>query len=155
MNMHKQRILFLCTGNSCRSQMAEGWARLLKSEVFEAYSAGVETHGLNPMAVKVMNEVGVDISDHRSKLLDEFELAQLDCIITVCGHAQENCPLVPAGCLVVHRGFDDPPKLAAHLSEEEDKISCYRKVRDQIREYVESLPDSLPEKGEKNEYYSK
>ena len=103
------KILFLCTGNSCRSQMAEGWARHLKGNQFEAYSAGVETHGLNPNAVKVMAEVGVDISSHKSQHIDEFQDVELDHVITVCGHAHESCPIFPGATKVSHKGFDDSP----------------------------------------------
>src|SRR3990170_9157468 len=106
------RILFLCTGNSCRSQMAEGWARHLKGDVIEPYSAGIETHGLNPDAVRVMAEAGVNISGHRSKKVDEFRDVGFDYVITVCGHAHETCPTFPGRTKVIHVGFDDPPKLA-------------------------------------------
>ncbi|RMD84104.1 MAG: arsenate reductase ArsC [Lentisphaerae bacterium] len=147
MTCKKLKVLFLCTGNSCRSQMAEGWTRHLKGDVIEAYSAGIETHGLNPNAVKVMAEAGVDISGHRSKHIDEFRDVDLDYVITVCGHAHETCPLFPGNCEVIHVGFDDPPKLARELAEqgasEEEQLNCYRKVRDQIRAFVETLPDSL------------
>src|SRR5512141_2375624 len=89
----KLKVLFLCTGNSCRSQMAEGWARALKSDSIEAYSAGIETHGLNPRAVKVMAEAGVDISGHQSKHVDTLKRVPFDCVVTVCGHASEHCPV--------------------------------------------------------------
>ncbi|MDJ0621911.1 MAG: arsenate reductase ArsC [Desulfocapsaceae bacterium] len=141
------KILFLCTGNSCRSQMAEGWARELKGDTIEPFSAGIETHGLNPHAVEVMREVGVDISGHRSLHIDEFNLEELDYIITVCDHAHESCPLVPPGCRVIHQGFDDPPRLAAELKNEQAILDCYRRVRDQIKQYIETLPESLPVKG--------
>jgi arsenate reductase len=141
----KQRlkILFLCTGNSCRSQMAEGWARQLRSDSIQAYSAGIETHGLNPNAVKVMGEVGVDIGRHRSKNVSELVGVAFDYVITVCGHAHETCPLFPGNAKVVHVGFDDPPKLAAEAETEEDALSSYRRVRDDIRRFVETLPGSL------------
>ncbi len=138
---NKKKFLFLCTGNSCRSQMAEGWARHLKGDVIEAYSAGIETHGLNPNAVKVMAEAGVDITGHKSQLWEEFNPAELDCVITVCGHAHETCPIVPGSVKVIHVGFDDPPRMAALLDDEEEKLNCYRRVRDQIREFVETLPE--------------
>ena len=137
------KILFLCTGNSCRSQMAKGWARHLKGNQFEAYSAGVETHGLNPNAVKVMAEVGVDISSHKSQHIDEFQDVELDHVITVCGHAHESCPIFPGATKVSHKGFDDPPQLAKEAATEEEALDCYRRVRDEIRAYVESLPESL------------
>ena len=137
------RILFLCTGNSCRSQMAEGWSRALKSGVVEAYSAGIETHGLNPSAVRVMAEAGVDISSQRSKHVDEVRDVPFDYVITVCDHAHEHCPVFPGRARVVHVGFDDPPKLAAGAASEDEALVHYRRVRDEIREFVETLPESL------------
>ena len=137
------KVLFLCTGNSCRSQMAEGWARRLRSECIEAYSAGIETHGLNPNAVKVMGEAGVDISGHRSKNVTELLDAELDYVVTVCGHADETCPAFPGETKVVHVPFDDPPKLAKAAATEEEALNCYRRVRDEIRAYVETLPGVL------------
>jgi arsenate reductase (thioredoxin) len=137
------KILFLCTGNSCRSQMAEGWARHLKSNQFEAYSAGVETHGLNPNAVKVMAEAGIDISGHRSQHIDEFRDVQLDHVITVCGHAHESCPVFPGTTKVTHVGFDDPPQLAKEVATEEEALNHYRRVRNEIKAFVETLPESL------------
>lgn len=137
-------ILFLCTGNSCRSQMAEGWAKALKGDVFTAWSAGVETHGLNPHAVQVMAEAGVDISSHASKLTTDLPAdVEFDFVVTVCGHANENCPYFPARTKVVHVGFDDPPSLAASLTGEEEILAVYRRVRDEIKTFVEGLPDSL------------
>lgn len=139
----KLKVLFLCTGNSCRSQMAEGWARRLKGDVIEAYSAGLETHGLNPDAVKVMAEAGVDISGHKSKLLAALDGITFDYVVTVCGHAHETCPFFPAKAKVVHVGFDDPPSLAKTAKTEAEALDCYRRVRDEIREYVSGLPESL------------
>lgn len=144
MNSHRKiKILFLCTGNSCRSQMAEGWARHLKSDEVEAFSAGIETHGLNPYAVRVMAEAGVDISRQRSKHVDELREVPFDFVITVCGHANEHCPLFPGNTKVIHIGFDDPPALARRLSGEEDILNVYRRVRDDIRQFVEGLPDTV------------
>ena len=137
------RILFLCTGNSCRSQMAEGWARHLKGDVFEAYSAGVETHGLNPNAVKVMAQAGVDISAQCSQHIDEFSEIPLDHVITVCGNAHESCPVFPGSTKVTHVGFDDPPRLAKEAATEEAALKYYRRVRDEIRAFVETLPEAL------------
>ena len=139
----KLKMLFLCTGNSCRSQMAEGWARHLKSDVIEAYSAGIETHGLNPHAVQVMAEAGVDISGHRSKHLDELKDVCFDYVVTVCGHAHESCPHFPGPTQVVHVGFDDPPKLAQEAANAEEALNCYRRVRDEIKAFVESLPGAV------------
>jgi arsenate reductase len=139
----KVKVLFLCTGNSCRSQMAEGWTRFLHGDIMEAYSAGVETHGLNPSAVKVMAEAGVDISGHRSKHIDEFKDVNLDVVVTVCGHAHEHCPVFPGSTRVVHVGFEDPPRLAAEVEGEEEKLECYRAVRDEIKSYVMNLLEGL------------
>ena len=141
----KLNILFLCTGNSCRSQMAEGWARHLKSDLMNVYSAGIETHGLNPNAVTVMAESGVDISGQTSQNISEFSDIPLDIVVTVCGHAHETCPLFPTGAKVVHVGFDDPPKMVLEVDGEEEKLNCYRKVRDEIRAFVETLPGSVTE----------
>jgi len=141
--MSKLKILFLCTGNSCRSQMAEGWARALKGDVLEPFSAGIETHGLNPNAVKVMAEAGVDISGQRSKHLDELKTVRFDYVITVCDHAHEACPLFPGRTQVVHVGFDDPPRLARMAQNEEEALGHYRRVRDEIRAFVEKLPEVL------------
>jgi len=143
----KLKLLFLCTGNSCRSQMAEGWTRALRGEQIEAYSAGIETHGLNPNAVKVMAEAGVDISKQKSQHLDEFKDVDLDVIVTVCGHAHETCPYFPADCKVVHVGFGDPPKMARDLAAigatDEAQLNCFRTVRDDIKKFVKTLPESL------------
>ena len=137
------KILFLCTGNSCRSQMAEGWARHLKAGVIEPYSAGIETHGLDPLAVKVMAEAGVDISGQRSKLVSEFGDIEFDCVVTVCGHPNEHCPMFRGKTRVVHVGFDDPPALAACARTEEETLAHYRRVRDEIKAFVETLPEAL------------
>ena len=142
----KLKVLFLCTGNSCRSQMAEGWTRYLKSDCVEVCSAGIETHGLNPVAVKVMAEAGVDISGQASQLAAEFEAVDFDVVVTVCGHAHEHCPVFPGNTRVVHVGFDDPPKLAMEANNEEEALDCYRRVRDEIRAFVETLPGALYER---------
>ena len=141
-------ILFLCTGNSCRSQMAEGWARHLKSDLVEAHSAGIETHGLNPSAVKAMAEVGVDISGHRSKGVEEVVDIHFDYVVTVCDHAHETCPVFPGKARVIHRGFDDPPRVAKEARTEEEAFELYRRVRDEIRRFVETLPKSLMDMGD-------
>ena len=142
----KLKILFLCTGNSCRSQMAEGWARKLKGEVIEVYSAGIEKHGLNPQAVEVMNEAGVDIAAHRSKTVDELGSVEFDWVVTVCGHADEYCPAFVGTPRIVHVGFDDPPRLAKLAKSETEASEHYRRVRDEIREFVLTLPESLAER---------
>jgi len=140
---NRLKILFLCTGNSCRSQMAEGWARHLKGGALEPYSAGVEVHGLNPRAVRVMAEAGVDISAHRSKHVNELKDIAFDYVVTVCDNARESCPLFPGRAKVVHAGFDDPPRLAKDANTEEETLGHYRRVRDEIRTFVETLPESL------------
>jgi len=139
----KLKVLFLCTGNSCRSQMAEGWARHLKADVIEPYSAGIETHGLNPNAVKVMAEAGVDISAHRSKLIDDLMEIDFGYVVTVCEHSSENCPIFPGKAKIIHVGFDDPPKLAREVETEEQALDCYRRVRDEIMKFVQTLPEGL------------
>jgi arsenate reductase len=142
-SISKLNVLFLCTGNSCRSQMAEGWARALVSDRIEPHSAGIETHGLNPHAVRVMAEAGVDISHHRSKHVDEFSAVRFDAVITVCDNAHESCPLFPGKTLVLHHGFDDPPRLARDAATEEEALAHYRRVRDEIRDFVLTLPQIL------------
>ncbi len=140
------KVLFLCTGNSCRSQMAEGFARRLIGNTVTPLSAGIEAKGIDPYAVQVMKEAGIDISDQHSKTVGEFTGVEFDYCITLCGHAEENCPVFPAKTKIIHRGFDDPPKLAANAKNEEEKISHYRRVRDEIRKYIETLPVTLKNK---------
>jgi arsenate reductase len=123
--------------------MAEGWARHLKADAVEPYSAGIEKHGMNPHAVNVMAEAGVDITGQRSKTVEELGLVHFDYVVTVCGHAHEHCPVFPGRAKVVHIGFDDPPKLSAGLPDGEEKLAIYRRVRDEIRRFVEALPRNL------------
>ncbi|RIK80215.1 MAG: arsenate reductase [Planctomycetota bacterium] len=137
------KILFLCTGNSCRSQMAEGWARSLKGDSIEAYSAGVQPGGMNQDAVRAMAEAGVDIAAQRSKHVDELRSVAFDYVVTVCGHAHETCPAYFGGAKVVHRPFDDPPHLAREAASEAERLAPYRRVRDEIRDFVARLPGSL------------
>lgn len=141
--MSKLRILFLCSGNSCRSQMAEGWARQLKGDSIAPYSAGVEPHGMNPLAVKAMGEAGVDISSQRSKHVDELAGASFDYVVTVCGRADEACPVFPGKTRRVHVPFDDPPALARTARNEAEAMAHYRRVRDEIKAFVATLPQSL------------
>jgi arsenate reductase len=140
----KLKILFLCTGNSCRSQMAEGWAKALQKEALEAWSAGVETHGLNERAVQVMAEAGVDISDHCSKLVDDLLHIPFDFVVTVCDHARKSCPVFPGQATLLHHGFADPPALAKGARTEEKALEHYRRVRDEIRDFVRDIQDHLP-----------
>lgn len=143
----KTKLLVLCTGNSCRSQMAEGWVRALRGDQIEVWSAGVETHGMNANAIKVMAEVGVDISSHTSKNVRDLMHIPFDVLVTVCGHADETCPAFPGKLHRLHVGFDDPPKLAKEIAAQggsvEEQLEPYRRVRDQIKEWALTLPESL------------
>jgi arsenate reductase len=129
--------------------MAEGWARALKGDVIEPYSAGIEKHGMNPHAVKVMAEAGVDLSRQYSKTPADLGPVEFDYVVTVCGHANENCPILPGKAKVVHVGFEDPPRLTKDLPDGEATLAVYRRVRDEIREFVKSLPEGLAAKKEK------
>jgi arsenate reductase len=129
--------------------MAQGWARVLKGDELEAYSAGVAPHGMNARAVKVMAEAGVDISSHHSKHVDSLKDVAFDYVVTVCDHAHESCPVF-AGCTkVVHVGFEDPPALARESRDEDEVLAHYRRVRDEIREWILTLPESLQRSGRK------
>ena len=143
------RVLFLCTGNACRGQIAEAWARHLKAEVVEPYSAGTHPRGLDPLAVKVMAEVGLDMSGQPSKAIADIEHIPFDYVVTVCSDAHESCPLFPGHAKVVHVGFDDPPRLAAHATSEAEALAHYRRVRDEIRACIEQFPEVLT--GERRE----
>jgi len=139
----KMRILYLCGGNSCRSQMAEAWTRRLKGDLLEPYSAGVEARGVDPRAVRVMAEAGLDISGQRSKTVDALPVQDFDYVVTLCDRAKESCPYFPARTRLLHAGFDDPPALAAGAAGEEEALAHYRRVRDEIRAFVAGLPDNL------------
>lgn len=132
----KKSVLFLCTGNSCRSQMAEGWLKHLGGDDFEVFSAGIEAHGKNPRAISVMREAGVDISNQESEILNPALLNSLDLLVTVCGHADENCPVVPSSCKKEHWPFDDP---ARSTGSEEEIMDDFRRVRDQIKHRIEQF----------------
>jgi len=132
----KQRVLFLCTGNSCRSQMAEGWLRKLGGERFEAFSAGIEAHGQNPRAIAVMKEAGVDISDQESEILDPELLKTIDLLVTVCGHADTHCPAVYIPGKREHWPFNDPAKVTGT---EDEIMDEFRRVRDQIKIRIEAF----------------
>lgn len=134
------RVMFLCTGNSCRSQMAEGFARAMGDDVLEVYSAGLEPHGLNSKAVEVMREVGIDISGQTSDEIDEQLLAQMDYAITLCGHAEERCPVTPPRVRRLHWPFDDP---ARATGSPEEVMNEFRRVRDQIRTKLEAFIKEL------------
>jgi len=138
----KLKILFLCTGNSCRSQMAEAWTRLLKGDRFDAYSAGVQPKPLDPRAIKAMAEAGIDISEQKSKDVDVFGNMEFDYVITLCDNARESCPYFPAKTKLIHQGFEDPPKLAEEAKNEEEAMAPYRRVRDEIRAFVKTLSES-------------
>lgn len=128
--------------------MAEGWARNLLSESVEPFSAGTVKHGLNPLAVQVMSEAGVDISHHSSKTLEDISDHKFDLVITVCSDADRNCPIFPGNTRKLHHAFDDPPKMAEALTSEEDRLACYRRVSDEIRQFVKTIPDILAQGGD-------
>ncbi len=141
---NKKSILILCTGNSCRSQMAEGYMRKFHGDTYEIYSAGIESHGMNESAIKVMGEAGVDITHHTSKTIDELPTKSFEYVLTVCDNAKEHCPFFPAVIKVIHHSFEDPPALAKELTEEEDILDCYRRVRDEVATYIQRvLPGKL------------
>ena len=142
-NTKKVKILFLCTGNSCRSQIAEGFTRRLKKGEIEARSAGLEPKGIDPRAIKTMAEVGIDISSQSSTSIDEIKYIEFDYVITLCDNAQKTCPSFPAKTSIIHEGFEDPPRLAENARDEEEAMQHYRRVRDQIKTFVEQLPDTL------------
>ena len=139
------KILYLCTENSCRSQMAEAWTKHLKGDRIEVLSAGVDPHEIDPGAIKVMAEKGVDISGYKSKHIDSFAGIQFDYVITLCQNARETCPYFPARVRQVHVAFDDPPRFASMERGEEEVLKHYRRVRDEIRSFVEKLPGILTE----------
>lgn len=139
----RPKILFLCTGNSCRSQMAEGFVRALKGDAIEAYSAGTEPKPVDPRAVRAMAEVGIDISGQKSKSVMELGDMEFDYVITLCSDAQASCPFFPARTALLHHGFDDPPVLAQGARDDDEAMRHYRRVRDEIRAWVETLPGSL------------
>lgn len=139
-NHDRPNVLFLCTGNSCRSQMAEGWARHYLGKHADFYSAGTEQHGLNPQAVAAMANAGVDISHHKSKTLKSFGSLSFDFIVTVCSDADEKCPVLP-GTSVSHWGFDDPPRLAQQVQSPAEQAEIYQRVCRDIELFVcENLP---------------
>jgi arsenate reductase (thioredoxin) len=141
----KSKVLFLCTGNSCRSQMAEAWTRVLKGDRIEAYSAGVDPHDVDPRAVRAMAEAGIDISGQTSKDVDTLEDIEFEYVITLCDQAHQACPVFQAKTRLLHVGFDDPPKLAAGAQTEEEAMVHYRRVRNEIKAFVEKLPKILDE----------
>ena len=139
----KLRVLFLCTANASRSQMAEGWARCLKSDVIEPFSAGVDPKCLNPLAVKAMADAGVDISRQRAKHVSEVMALELDYVVTLCDNARETCPVFPGLATTVHVGFDDPYTLTLGMADGKEKLKVYVRVRDEIRDFIDSLPQAF------------
>lgn len=137
------KVLFLCTGNSCRSQMAEGWARNLLGDRVEAMSAGTHPKGIDPRAVEVMKEAGIDIGGQGSKKIDGIAAGKIDLVVTVCDAAAENCPTLPGAKRIVHHPFDDPPALARTAKSAEEALAHYRRVRDEIRTFVLTIPKLL------------
>ena len=142
-----KNVLFLCTGNSCRSQMANGWAKYLLGDKFNFYSAGTNKHGMNQRAVQVMDESGVDISKHESNTIDELPVRHMDFVFTVCADAHQNCPYFPGG-KIIHIGFDDPPRMTAHMDDEEQILNVYRLVRDEIKNVIKDLETYMSDKHE-------
>jgi len=136
----KIKVLFLCTGNSCRSQIAEGWARHLKDDIIEAFSAGVWPVGINPKAIEVMEEAGVDISSQTSKHVDELRGIDFDYVVTLCDNARQQCPVFPGKAKLIHKGFEDP---VAMIGNDEKIMQTFRKIRDDIKAFIETLPGSL------------
>lgn len=134
---HKKRVLILCTGNSARSQMAEGLLRHDAGDRFEAFSAGTRPSRVRPEAIAVMRELGIDISGHRSKSVDEFAGQSFDYVLTVCDNARESCPVFPVKTATIHRSFEDP---AAREGSEAERLALFRRVRDEMRQYLRSLP---------------
>jgi arsenate reductase len=132
----KKNVLVLCTGNSCRSQIAEGYLRYFHGEKAEVYSAGVETHGVNPRAISTMKEDGIDLSAHTSNHVDEYLSISFDLILTVCDHASERCPIFPGKAQRIHHNFTDPAKV---IGTEEEIMAEFRRVRVQIKEYCRLL----------------
>ncbi len=140
----KLKILFVCTGNACRSQLAEGWCRFFWEDRIEAYSAGVSPHGfVDPRIIKVMEEAGVDISAQRSKHLKEYDGVQFDWVITLCSNATKARPAFPEKTKVLHVGFDAPPQLASESKSEEEALVHYRNVRDAIKAFIETFPSLI------------
>ena len=139
----KANVLFVCTGNSCRSQMAQGWAHHFHPDRINAFSAGIEPRRIDPLAVKVMKEAGVDISRQESNRVEDFLTQNLDLVVTVCSGVKEACPRFPAIAKMVHQPFDDPPQLARDSRLEEEALVHYRRVRDEIRDFVRKLPETL------------
>lgn len=141
--MRRKKIIFICTGNSCRSQMAEGWVKKLKPDIFEPFSAGLERHGLDLKAVEVMQEAGVDISRQQSKLIQDIKDEDFDFIITICNNANAKCPVFPGKGKRLHRAFDNPPVLSRDSKTDEEALAIYRRVRDEIKIFVEEMPQNL------------
>lgn len=137
--MDKKTIYFLCTGNSCRSQMAEGWAKQLLGDEWEVRSAGIEAHGLNPNAVKAMNEVGIDISDQKSELIDNEYLNHATLAVTLCGDAADRCPMTPPHVRREHWGFNDPAKAQGT---DDEKWAVFQRVRDEIGERIKRFAET-------------
>ena len=143
--LNKLNVLFLCTGNSCRSQMAEGFTRAMLGEIIEAYSAGINKSQLDPRAVKVMEEAGIDISAQKSKVVTDIEDVPFDFVVTVCSGADAKCPVLPGEAVRIRAPFDDPPRLAEGAEDEEAALAHYRRVRDEICEFCQTIPERLQE----------
>lgn len=143
MTRERPRILFLCTGNACRSQMAEALARAHHGDAYEVHSAGTAPHAVDPRAAAVMAERGIDLAGHRSKHVDDLYGLDFDWVITLCDHAAEACPVFPGAARRLHRSFEDPPRLARKAATEAEALAPYRRVRDEIEAFVRTLPETL------------
>ena len=139
----KLKVLFLCTGNACRSQMAEAFVKKLKGDAIEAYSAGVAPFRVLPETVEMMEEIGYDLSDHYAKDVHALKKIKFDYVVTLCDHAREVCPVFPGDAKLIHHGFDDPPSLAMNAKNAEEALGHYRRVRDEIKAFIETLPEAL------------
>jgi|SaaInlStandDraft_6_1057023.scaffolds.fasta_scaffold62329_2 arsenate reductase (thioredoxin) len=145
--MKKLKILFLCTGNSCRSQMAEAFAKHYHKDKYEFYSAGTQIHGMNQNAIKVMGEIGIDISTQYSKTIEEFTKMDFDVVFTVCDNAQKSCPSTKVSAKnIIHVGFDDPPVLVKNQTPDQEELLPYRKVRDQIKQFIINIENYYDQK---------
>ena len=140
---NKVNVLFLCTGNSCRSQMAEGWARQLLGDEVQAYSAGTKAQGLNPRAVRAMTHYGIDISGHQSKRVSDLMGMEFDFVVTVCDNAKKNCPTFSGDAVIIHNSFDDPPALAESAKSDDEAMDHYLRVCGEIRNWVEKMPELM------------
>lgn len=139
----KENVVFVCESNSCHSQMAEGWSHYLHADTINAFSAGISSSPLDPLAIKAMREKDVDISSQEAHAVQDFLRESIDYVVTVCSEAAKQCPTFPAEVNVIHQSFDNPPELTRGMETEEEKLAVYRRIRDEIRQFVEQLPETI------------